>query len=213
MAFRFLISHVCVFRARLMSTLLFLLVLSSPSAVWAEQATAVFAGGCFWCMEKPFDQLDGVIKTTSGYTGGHVKNPTYKAVSKGTTGHIEAVQITYDPQKIDYLTLLRTFWVNVDPLDGGGQFCDRGHHYTSAIFFGSEEEKKLALKTRVELEESVFNGKKITTQLIKADEFYPAEKYHQNYYKKNPVRYRYYRYGCGRDNRLDALWEDKKLPF
>ena len=193
--------------------LLLATVLTTPVTAIAAPATAIFAGGCFWCMEKPFDQLEGVIATTSGYTGGEQKNPTYKAVSSGKTRHIESIQITYNPEKISYLQLLRTFWVNIDPLDGGGQFCDRGPHYRAGIFVSSEEERELAEQTIKQLEASLFEGKKIATFLTNANEFYPAENYHQDYYQKNPLRYRYYRYGCGRDARLDSLWKDKELPF
>lgn len=199
--------------AKIAGSIVFLTGLASTTPALAERTTAIFAGGCFWCMEKPFDKLDGVIKTTSGYTGGHTKNPTYKAVSSGKSGHVEAVRIIYDPEKIGYLTLLKTFWVNIDPLDEGGQFCDRGSQYRSAIFVATEEEYQLATSTLEQLQKELFPQKKVATHILKAGKFYHAEGYHQDYYKKNPLRYRYYRYGCGRDKRLNTLWEGKTLPF
>ena len=188
---------------------IFLLAVSAVSlprsAHCAEKKqTAVFAGGCFWCMERPFDELDGVFKTESGYTGGHVPNPTYEQVSSGSTGHTEAIRITYDPTRVSYKDLLRVFWKNVDPLDGGGQFCDRGSQYRSGIFTNGNEQHRAALASKEELEREL--GKKIVTEVTPADTFYPAEDYHQDYYTKNPVRYRFYRYGCGRDARLKELW-------
>jgi peptide-methionine (S)-S-oxide reductase len=168
-------------------------------------AKATFAGGCFWCMEPPFDMLDGVIATTSGYTGGHKENPTYEEVSSGTTGHAEAIQITYDPGKISYGELLEVFWRNIDPTDGGGQFCDRGTQYRTAIFYHDAEQKRLAQQSRQSLIESK-GFKEVATEITAASTFYPAEEYHQDYHKKNPVRYKFYRYGCGRDKRLKELW-------
>ncbi|MBI3778926.1 MAG: peptide-methionine (S)-S-oxide reductase MsrA [Gammaproteobacteria bacterium] len=172
-----------------------------------KTATAVFAGGCFWCMVHPFDELPGVMSVTSGYTGGHKPNPTYHEVSAGDTGHVEAVQIVYDPQKIRYEKLLDVFWVNVDPLDNGGQFCDRGSTYTSAIFYQDGEQKKLAEQSKAAIEKKL--GKTVVTTIRPAATFYPAEDYHQDYYKKNPLRYKYYRYSCGRDQRLEQLWGGK----
>ncbi|WP_323845245.1 peptide-methionine (S)-S-oxide reductase MsrA [Microbulbifer magnicolonia] len=166
--------------------------------------TAIFAGGCFWCMEPPFDQLDGVLETTSGYSGGHVKNPTYDQVSAGGTGHAEVVQVKYDADKVSYAQLLDVFWRNVDPLDAGGQFCDRGDQYRSAIFYGSPEEKRLAEASKQQVAAKL--GKPIVTEVQPAATFYPAEQYHQNYYQRNPVRYKYYRYRCGRDQRLEEVW-------
>jgi peptide-methionine (S)-S-oxide reductase len=168
-------------------------------------AKATFAGGCFWCMEPPFDKLDGVISTTSGYTGGHKENPTYEEVSSGTTGHAEAIQIVYDPGKIGYGKLLDVFWRNVDPTDGGGQFCDRGKQYRTAIFYHDDEQKRLAHKSKKALIESK-GFKEIATEITAASTFYPAEEYHQDYYTNNPVRYKFYRYSCGRDKRLKELW-------
>ncbi len=173
----------------------------------SNTATAIFAGGCFWCMEPPFDKLDGVIATTSGYTGGHLKNPTYKQVSHTDTGHYEAVEVTYDASKIDYVTLLNVYWHNVDPLNDKGQFCDNGKSYRTAIFYNSDEQKKLAEKSKQELDDSGYFKEEIVTVIEAAKTFYPAEGYHQDYYKKNPVRYKYYRFACGRDARLKELWK------
>jgi len=170
--------------------------------------TATFAGGCFWCMEPPFDKLDGVISTTSGYTGGHKKDPTYKQVSGGGTGHTEAVQIVYDPNKIGYPELLKVFWRNIDPTTAGGQFCDWGSQYRSEIFFHNEEQQRLAEASRRQLGETKPFKDPVVTGISKATQFYPAEEYHQDYYQKNPLRYKYYRYGCGRDKRLQELWGD-----
>ena len=171
-----------------------------------QTATAIFAGGCFWCLEKPFDQLDGVLSTTSGYTGGKVENPSYEQVSKGGTGHVEAVRVEYDPSRVTYEKLLAVFWRNIDPVDGGGQFCDRGFHYTSAIFPTSADQEKSALASKAELTGSGKLPAPIATRILPAAPFFDAEEYHQNYYEKNPIRYRYYRYGCGRDKRLKELW-------
>jgi len=171
-------------------------------------ATAVFAGGCFWCMEPPFDKLEGVIATTSGYTGGHTDKPTYKQVSSDTTGHYEAIEISYDPNIIDYATLLKVFWHNVDPLDAKGQFCDKGKSYRTAIFYNSDEQKELAQASKKELVDSGYFNEHVVTVIEAAKTFYPAEDYHQDYYQKSPVRYKYYRFACGRDNRLEELWKD-----
>ena len=180
---------------------------AEPVAKAQATATAVFAGGCFWCMEPPFDKLPGVVATTSGYTGGQKINPTYQEVSAGDTGHIEAVQITYDPKQVSYEKLLEVFWRNVDPLDKGGQFCDRGSTYTTAIFYQSEEQKKLAEQSKATIEKKL--GKAVVTTIRPAATFYAAEDYHQDYYKNNPLRYKYYRYSCGRDQRLEELWGRK----
>ena len=171
-----------------------------------QPATATFAGGCFWCMESPFDQQDGVISITVGYTGGQKKNPTYEEVSAGGTGHTESVQIAYDPAKISYAKMLDIFWRNVDPLTRDAQFCDHGTQYRSAIFSHDEEQKKLAEVSKKALEESKRFSSPIVTEIVPASEFYPAEEYHQHYYKKNPLRYKFYRYNCGRDQRLQQLW-------
>jgi peptide-methionine (S)-S-oxide reductase len=182
---------------------------TAPSAGQSGQhATAIFAGGCFWCMEPPFDALDGVVSTTSGYTGGQVKNPTYEQVSEGRTGHTEAIRVVYDPTKITYDKLLEVFWRNVDPLDGGGQFCDRGPQYRSGIFYQSEEERRLAEQSKEKVASRVSG--RIATEITAAGPFYEAEAYHQDYYKKNPVRYKFYKWNCGRDQRLEKVWG--KLP-
>jgi peptide-methionine (S)-S-oxide reductase len=172
-------------------------------------ATATFAGGCFWCMEGPFDKVKGVISTTSGYTGGTKPNPTYEEVSTGTTGHTEAVQVVYDPSKVSYAQLLQIFWRNIDPLTPNAQFCDHGPQYRSAIFFHDAEQQRLAEESKRQLEASGRFKAAIVTELVPAATFYPAEEYHQDYYQKNPVRYRYYRFGCGRDARLKQLWGDE----
>jgi peptide-methionine (S)-S-oxide reductase len=172
----------------------------------AAGETAVFAGGCFWCMEAPFDKLPGVLSVTSGYSGGQVKNPTYEQVSAGGTGHAEAVQVVFDPSKISYTRLLDVFWRNIDPTVTDRQFCDAGSQYRSAIFYHGEEQRRAALLSKAALEKTKpFKGA-VVTEIITAGEFYPAEEYHQHYYKKNPLRYRYYRNGCGRDRRLKELW-------
>ena len=169
-------------------------------------AHATFAGGCFWCMEGPFDHVPGVVSTTSGYTGGNVKKPSYEQVSSGATGHAESVDVVYDPAKVTYAQLLDVFWHNVDPLDGGGQFCDRGNQYRTAIFYHDDEQRRLAEQSKQALEASGKLKKKIVTQIVPAGEFYAAEDYHQDYYLRNPIRYKYYRFNCGRDDRLKDLW-------
>ena len=171
-----------------------------------DTATAIFAGGCFWCMEPPFDKAAGVISTTSGYTGGTVDNPSYEEVSAGGTGHAEAVKIVYDPSKVTYAELLHVFCRNIDPLRKDAQFCDTGHQYRSAIFYANEEQKKLAEASKEELENSGRFSQPIVTEIVAAGPFYPAEKYHQDYYMKNPNRYAFYRWSCGRDARLEQVW-------
>jgi peptide-methionine (S)-S-oxide reductase len=169
-------------------------------------AKATFAGGCFWCMQGPFDRLDGVISTTAGYTGGSKKNPTYHEVSSGETGHAESVQVLYDPKRVSYEKLLDVFWHNIDPTVKDRQFCDIGTQYRSAIFYHTPEQKRLAEASKAALEKNKpFKGE-IYTQIVPAGEFWPAEDYHQDYYKKNPVRYQFYRSGCGRDAKLEELW-------
>lgn len=172
----------------------------------ADPAKAIFAGGCFWCMEEPFDALDGVLDTTSGYTGGHVPNPDYGEVSSGKTGHTEALLVTYDPDKVSYEKLLQVFWRNIDLLDGGGQFCDRGSQYRSEIFVANAEQRRLAEASKQALADSGKFDKSIATEITDASTFYPAEDYHQNYYKTNPVRYKFYKWNCGRQQRLDKIW-------
>ena len=167
---------------------------------------AIFAGGCFWCMEAPFDRLPGVVSVTAGYTGGQKKNPTYQEVSAGDTGHAEAVQIVYDPSRISYAALLEVFWRNVDPTVADRQFCDVGNQYRAAIFYTGEGQRRSALQSKAALEKSGLLREPVVTGIVQATEFYPAEEYHQHYYKKNPLRYKYYRSGCGRDKRLNELW-------
>ena len=172
----------------------------------AASAKATFAGGCFWCMEQPYDVLPGVISTTSGYIGGQKKNPTYEEISTGRTGHTEAVQVVYDPKKVTYEKLLEVFWRNIDPTVKNQQFCDHGSQYRSGIFYHDDEQKRLADASKATLDRTKPFSQPIVTEITRATEFYPAEDYHQNYYIKNPVRYKYYRSGCGRDNRLKQLW-------
>lgn len=169
----------------------------------------IVAGGCFWCVESDFDHVTGVVETISGYTGGHLKSPTYKTVTAGSSGHLEAVAIKYDPTKTDYATLLDVFWRSVDPTDGGGQFCDRGESYSTAIFTTSPEQKKLALASKEKIEKSGILKRPIATKILDAGEFYRAEEYHQDYYKRNPLRYKFYRFNCGRDQRIADLWGDE----
>ena len=169
-------------------------------------AKATFAGGCFWCMEPPFDSLDGVISTTSGYTGGSTRNPTYAEVSAGVTGHAEAVEVLYDPSKVSYAQLLETFWRNIDPLTPDRQFCDRGSQYRAAIFYHDAGQEDLARQSKAQLERSGRFEDPIVTEIVQATAFYRAELYHQDYYTKNPLRYKLYTWGCGRDARLKELW-------
>ena len=186
-----------------------LAVLAPHAAIAAagdELAVATFAGGCFWCVESDFDAVPGVVETVSGYTGGTLAAPTYKQVSEGGTGHREAVQIRYDPKQVSYERLLHIFWRSVDPTDDGGQFCDRGESYQTAIFVGNEEERRLAEASKEALEQSTMLDDPIVTPIEPAGEFYPAEGYHQDYYTKNPVRYRFYRFSCGRDSRVQQVW-------
>jgi len=195
-----------------------LALMLAPGLVLAQQtppagekrAVATFAGGCFWCMEPPFDKLAGVISTTSGYTGGKTENPTYEQVTAGRTGHTEAVQVVYEPTKITYAQLLAVFWRNVDPHDAGGQFCDRGDSYRTGIFVHDEAQRKDAEESKRALAASGRLKKPIVTEIVAAARFYPAEAYHQDFYKKNPFRYEFYRNNCGRDARLRQVWGDEK---
>lgn len=183
------------------------LLLASPFVQAEEKLeTAIFAGGCFWCVESDFDKVKGVKETISGFTGGKVKNPSYKQVSAGGTGHTEAVKITYDANQVSYAQLLEKFWHSIDPTTPNRQFCDHGSQYRSEIFYLNEEQKELALKSKQALEKNKPFDDPIVTQITKASEFYPAEDYHQNYYQKNPIRYKYYRFSCGRDRRVEELW-------
>ena len=186
-----------------------LLNVSSPSLSEVPDgnpATATFAGGCFWCMEGPFDELDGVLSTTSGYTGGYTANPTYAQVSAGVTGHAEAVEVAYDPQRISYQELLTVYWRNIDPTTPNGQFCDHGDQYRPAIFYHNEAQRRLAEASKEEIERTKTFSAPIVTEITQATEFYPAEEDHQDYYRKNPIRYKFYRLTCGRDARLTELW-------
>ncbi len=183
-----------------------LVVSRGPSGVRAELATATFAGGCFWCMEPAFEGLDGVVSTTVGYTGGHTKNPTYEDVSAGRTGHAESVQVVYDPARISYARLLDIFWHNVDPLTANAQFCDHDKQYRSAIFYHDETQHHLAEASKERIQKP---NHPIVTEIVAASAFYPAEDYHQRYHHKNPIRYRVYRWNCGRDQRLKELWGDE----
>lgn len=179
---------------------------AAAPAPQARTAKATFAGGCFWCMEPPFDTVPGVISTTSGYTGGTKKHPTYEEVSAGGTGHAESVEVLYDPAKVTYEHLLDIFWHNVDPLTADRQFCDVGHQYRTAIFYHDEEQHRLADSTKAALEKSGRFKQPIVTEIVPAGPFWPAEEYHQDYYRKNPIRYHFYRTGCGRDSRLREVW-------
>jgi peptide-methionine (S)-S-oxide reductase len=183
---------------------------TAEEAVTSGAAVATFAGGCFWCMEPPYDKLDGVHSTVSGYIGGEKLNPTYREVSAGSTGHTEAVQITYDPAKVSYEQLLDVFWVNIDPTVSDRQFCDRGNQYRTGIFYHGDEQRELAQASKSKLESTKPFKDPIVTEITAADTFYPAEDYHQDYYKKNPLRYKFYRYNCGRNKRLDELWGDSR---
>ena len=167
----------------------------------------VLAGGCFWCMEKPFEELPGVLSVKSGYSGGTVKNPTYEQVSSGSTGHIESVQIEYDPAKINIEKILEVYWKNVDPYDGAGQFCDKGSQYSSAIFYKNKEQLDTFDKSWKSIQKNLLQKGTLQTKYLPNSEFYAAEDYHQDYYKKNPIRYKYYRNGCGRDKRLKQIWK------
>ena len=188
-------------------TLLLLAALAAtagmPSAAAATLAKATFAGGCFWCMEPPFERLAGVVSVTSGYAGGHADHPTYDDVSGGGTGHRESVEVLYDPRRISYATLLDIFWHNVDPTDSEGQFCDRGNQYRTAVFFHDETQHRLAEQSRLAVTRRLGS---IATDILPAGPFFRAEEEHQDYYRKNPWRYRLYRYNCGRDKQLKKLW-------
>lgn len=169
-------------------------------------AKAYFAGGCFWCMEEAFEKVEGVLAVVSGYMGGIAPNPTYEQVSAGQTGHAESIEVTYDPTKVTYQKLLDAFWHNIDPVTPNAQFCDHGNQYRSAVFYSTDEEKQLSENSKRTIEQSKRFPAAIVTQLVKASTFYPAEDYHQDYYKKNPLRYKYYKFSCGRAQRLEALW-------
>lgn len=186
------------------------MIMQANASAETKYEEAIFAGGCFWCMEPPFEKLDGVKEVVSGYTGGHKENPTYKEVSAGGTGHAEAVKVIYDPSRVSYETLLEVFWRQIDPTDPAGQFVDRGSQYRSAIFYMNEEQKALAEKSKDELANSGKFDKPIVTEILPAGEFYRAEDYHQDYYKKNPIRYKIYRFGSGRDKFLEKAWGEER---
>ena len=187
--------------------LIILLVAATGSAGHAaEQAKAVFAGGCFWCMEEVFEKVEGVVSVTSGYMGGQKTNPTYEEVSAGGTGHAESVEVVYDPARVSYQKLQDNFWKNVDPLTPNAQFCDHGSQYRAVVFYGNEEEKRQAEASKQSIEQAKRFTEPIVTQIAMASKFYPAEDYHQDFYKKNPTRYKFYKYSCGRAQRLEQLW-------
>jgi peptide methionine sulfoxide reductase msrA/msrB len=193
----------------LLTGVIAVMVFSVVDAASFEKAT--FAGGCFWCMEPPFEKLEGVREVVSGYTGGHKDKPTYEEVSSGKTGHVEAVQVTFDPSKISYEKLLNVFWRQIDPTDRGGQFVDRGAQYRSVIFYQTPGQKALAEKSRDELQKSGRFNTSVVTEILPGTKFYPAEEYHQDYYKKNPIRYKFYRYNSGRDQFLKKVWGDERI--
>jgi len=172
----------------------------------SQNAKATFAGGCFWCMEEAFEKVEGVVSVISGYTGGRLANPTYEEVSAGGTGHAESVEVTYDPNKVTYQQLLEVFWHNVDPTTPNAQFCDHGNQYRTAIFYHDETQKRLIDESRQEVERSKSFPQPIVTEIVPASIFYPAEEYHQDFYKKNSVRYKFYKWNCGRSQRLNQLW-------
>ncbi|MGH7217765.1 MAG: peptide-methionine (S)-S-oxide reductase MsrA [Nitrospiraceae bacterium] len=179
---------------------------TGQAAAGATLGKAYFAGGCFWCMEEAFEKVEGVLSATSGYMGGRVANPTYEEVSAGRTGHAESVEVVYDPSKVSYQKLLDAFWHNVDPVTPNAQFCDHGSQYRSAIFFQTDEEKRASETSKQAIEQSKRFTEPIVTQIVPASQFYPAEEYHQDFYKKNPLRYKIYKYNCGRAQRLEVLW-------
>ncbi len=182
------------------------MLMATNPAVAQESETATFAGGCFWCMEHPFDEVAGVISTTSGYTGGHTEHPSYEQVSSGTTGHAESIQIRFDPARVSYEQLLDVYWHNTDPTTPNRQFCDAGTQYRPAIFYHSEAQKRAAEASKAALMKDKPFKAAIVTEIVQASHFWPAEEYHQNYYLKNPIRYKWYRFNCGRDQRLQQLW-------
>ncbi len=179
---------------------------TSQAAADSTVSKAYFAGGCFWCMEEAFEKVEGVLSATSGYMGGKVANPSYEEVSAGRTGHAESVEVVYDPAKVSYQKLLDAFWRNVDPITPNAQFCDHGSQYRSAVFVQTDEEKRTADTSKQVIEQSKRFTELIVTQIVLAPPFYPAEEYHQDFYKKNPIRYKLYKYNCGRAKRLEELW-------
>ena len=189
-----------------LSLLLFLSLLATTIYAEKSQEAAIFAGGCFWCMEPPFDKLDGVVSTTAGYTSGQKVNPRYHEVSAGNTGHTEAIQIIFNPEKVSYSKLLEVFWKNIDPVAINRQFCDAGTQYRSGIYYLNDEQEAAARQSLKKLDTNKPFKEDISTEIVAATTFYPAEDYHQDYYLKNPLRYKFYRYNCGRDQRLEELW-------
>ncbi|HLA31144.1 MAG TPA: peptide-methionine (S)-S-oxide reductase MsrA [Pseudomonas sp.] len=182
---------------------------TSNASATADAGVAVFAGGCFWCTESDFDKMPGVLETTSGYIAGHLDNPSYEQVSAGDSGHVEAVQVRFDPSKTSYAKLLEAFWPTIDPVTPNAQFCDHGSQYRSAIFYANAQEQALAEASKAALQASGKLPAPVVTEILPVTRFYPAEDYHQNYHLRNPLRYAYYRNGCGRDNRLEELWGKK----
>jgi peptide-methionine (S)-S-oxide reductase len=198
----------------LMRFVVAMILVASTSAAFAQStAKATFAGGCFWCVESDFDKIDGVISTTSGYIGGKTTNPTYDQVSSKNTGHFEAVEIVFDPRKVSFEQLVEYFWRTIDPTDASGQFCDKGAPYKTAIFAHDAEQLKIAQASRSSLEKTKPFKASVVTEVLSAATFYRAEEYHQDYYTKNPVRYKYYRTSCGRDARVDQLWGAQARKF
>ena len=183
---------------------------SAHAADTSKLSKATFAGGCFWCMEEAFQEVAGVVSVTSGYTGGRTVNPSYEQVSAGGTGHAEAVEVVFDPARISYGDLLMVFWRNIDPTTPDRQFCDQGNQYRAAIFYHDEQQKRLAEESRRKIEQAKPFKEPIVTQLVPASAFYPAEEYHQDFYKKNPIKYKVYKYGCGRAKRLEELWSARR---
>jgi peptide methionine sulfoxide reductase msrA/msrB len=194
----------------LIAMLLLLLPTTTGISANTKYEVATFAGGCFWCMQPPFEKVSGVIEVIAGYTGGHKENPTYEEVSSGTTGHVEAVQVKFDPSRVTYSQILDVFWKQIDPTDSAGQFVDRGSQYRSVIFYHNDEQKSLAEKSKRALESSGRFSKPVVTEILKAGPFYKAEEYHQDYYKKNPIRYKFYRFNSGRDQFLKKVWGESK---
>lgn len=195
------------FKYRILLLIMVGMVIALPAR--ADTESAIFAGGCFWCVESDFDKLDGVISTTSGYIGGHVDDPSYKQVSRGGTGHTEAVKIAYDPDKISYRELVDYLWHTIDPTVKDRQFCDHGDQYRTGIFYLNQDQRRAAEASKQAVQQTKPFEAPIVTEITAAGEFYPAEEYHQDYYQKNPVRYKFYRWNCGRDQRLEQLWGDK----
>jgi peptide-methionine (S)-S-oxide reductase len=184
-------------------------VATAPAAVAEDRARAVFAGGCFWCIEADFDKIEGVLETTSGYAGGHVADPSYEQVVAGGTGHREVLEVTYDPSVVGYDELLTAFWHSVDPTDDGGQFCDRGFSYTTAIYVEDADQREAAEASKERVAADLAVDARIVTPIVEDAEFYRAEDYHQNYYEKNPARYKFYRWSCGRNDRVREVWGDE----